>query len=63
MIKTKALEKAARFLKNRKITESDFELKDDGGHLQAWKKGVHYEITIKHDDAQVKVKEEKTRWL
>lgn len=63
MIKTKALEKAAKFLKNRKVTESSFEVKDGAGYLTAYKRGVEYEIKVKHDDAQIKVTETKTRWL
>lgn len=63
MIKTVALKKVAKFLESKKITSTNFSLVDGEGFLKAWKIGCKFEIRIKHDDAQVRIIETKTRYL
>lgn len=63
MIKTKALEKVAKFLKNKKISEIQFNLVDNQGMFNVYKRGTKYEIRITHDTCDVRVVETKTRYL
>lgn len=63
MIKTKALEKIARFLKSKKISEVNFALQDNQGLFNTYKRGTKYEIRIVHDSTEIRVVETKARYL
>ncbi len=63
MIKTKALEKAVKYLSSKKITEVGFTLNDGKGQFRIYQKGTTYEITVSHDDTSIRVEEKKVKWL
>lgn len=63
MIKVKALEKATKFLKSKRIAEFTFSLEDSIGTLQAYQRGVKYQLNVRHDSVSVKMIATKTEWL